>query len=409
MRVAAEVAPASLMQIAMVGPFGLRRKGTMHARALPLARALVARGHRVTVLIPPWDSPADSGRCWTDNGVNIVNISLPNTGSPLDYIATTARLVRHVVNLQPDVVHTFKPKAYAGITAAALWFLDHLSRHNIPIVVDTDDWEGPGGWNEVGPYTPAQRAFFAWQERWGLSHCAAVTVASRALETLIWALGIGPARVFYVPNGVSLHQIATRSHVGAEEKASGTQTLLYTRFVEFDVERLLAIWQAVLDEVPDTRLIVVGQGLRGEERAFLQLAQIAGVRHTITHLGWPGRWTMPGVFAATDLAILPFDDTLINRTKGTAKLAELVAAGLPVVADAVGQNREFVEHNTTGLLVPPGDISAFSRAVVSLLEDGRRRREMSVVARSRATRHFTWDAIAQTVEQAYLWAEASGA
>jgi glycosyltransferase involved in cell wall biosynthesis len=405
--VAAEVAPASAMRIVIVGPFGLRRKGTMSARALPMARALVAKGHRVAMLIPPWDSPADSGRRWTDAGVDIINIHLPAAQRFPGHVTITARLVRHVLNLHPDIVHTFKPKAYAGLTAAGLWLLNQMGRYNIPVVVDTDDWEGPGGWNDVEPYTLAQRAVFTWQESWGLSHCAAVTVASRDLETLTWALGIEQARVFYVPNGVPRQSTATPSHVGTEENAGATRALLYTRFVEFDVERLLAIWQAVLDEVPDSRLIVVGRGLRGEEQAFLQLTELAGIRQTITYLGWPGRRVMPGVFAATDVAILPFDDTLINRTKGTAKLAELVAAGLPVVADGVGQNREFVEHRSTGLLVPPGDITAFSGAVVSLLKDSRRRREMGAAARARAARHFTWDRIAETVEQAYLWAEAS--
>ena len=65
------------MRIVMIGPFGLRPKGTMSVRALPLAKALVANGHRVDVIMPPWSYPQDSGREWEEDGVSIRNVTLP--------------------------------------------------------------------------------------------------------------------------------------------------------------------------------------------------------------------------------------------------------------------------------------------------------------------------------------------
>jgi len=41
----------------MIGPFGLRQKGTSRARLVPLAGALADRGHQIKVVLPPWDSP----------------------------------------------------------------------------------------------------------------------------------------------------------------------------------------------------------------------------------------------------------------------------------------------------------------------------------------------------------------
>ena len=54
------------MNIVMIGPFGLQPKATLSVRALPMAKALVARGHSVTLLVPPWDHPADAGREWEE-------------------------------------------------------------------------------------------------------------------------------------------------------------------------------------------------------------------------------------------------------------------------------------------------------------------------------------------------------
>ncbi|MER3458571.1 MAG: glycosyltransferase family 1 protein, partial [Chloroflexota bacterium] len=56
------------MRIAMIGPFGLRPKGTIAARALPLAQTLAARGHAVTLILPPWSWPEDAGRTWEEGG-----------------------------------------------------------------------------------------------------------------------------------------------------------------------------------------------------------------------------------------------------------------------------------------------------------------------------------------------------
>ena len=65
------------MRVVMVGPFGLRPRGTMTVRALPMARALAERGHRITVLLPPWQNREDAGRSWKEGDVLVENIRLP--------------------------------------------------------------------------------------------------------------------------------------------------------------------------------------------------------------------------------------------------------------------------------------------------------------------------------------------
>lgn len=46
---------------------------------------------------------------------------------------------------------------------------------------------------------------------------------------------------------------------------------------------------------------------------------------------------MRDYFAAADLAICPLEDSLLNRARCPAKLVDLLAAGLAVVADDVGE------------------------------------------------------------------------
>ena len=214
------------MRIAVIGPFGLRPKGTMSVRALPLARALVARGHAVRMILPPWDWPQDAGCKMQDAGVEIENIELPAGVPGLFHLNTTRRLVQRALDFQPDVIHCFKPKAYAGLAAWWVWQLKRMGRVKACLIIDTDDWEGAGGWNDLNSYSWAQRQMFAWQEQWGLTHNDGVTVASKALQSIVYSLGVKPDRVCYVPNGCRETQTALRPATRSRKQPSSLHALL---------------------------------------------------------------------------------------------------------------------------------------------------------------------------------------
>ncbi len=384
------------MRLVFVGPFGMRPRGTMAVRALPLAKALVRRGHRVTMLLPPWQNPEDAGRTWEEEGVRIENLKLPRGLPGYFHLRLTAALVHRTRALRPDVVHLFKPKAYAGLTHFALAHLPRPPR----LVVDSDDWEGRGGWNALAPYPAPLRAFFAWQERWGMRHADALTVASRALQTLAWAQGVAPERLHYLPNGV-----AWSGPVVVPAAHARPTLLLYTRFFEFDLARLWRILAAVKAALPDLQLRLVGRGLFGEEARLREMARRAGWRIApdgdLVDLGWVEPARLPEAFAQADVALYPFDDTLVNRTKCPVKLLDLLAAGMPVVAEAVGEIREMIRTGESGLLVPPGDEAAFAEALLALLRDAPRRRALGRAAAEDVRRRFTWDRLAATAERAY--------
>ena len=67
---------------------------------------------------------------------------------------------------------------------------------------------------------------------------------------------------------------------------------------------------------------------------------------------------------------------------------EAMAAGLPVVATAVGGIPELVEHERTGILVPPGDARALAAALSRLAGDAGLRQRMGEAGRARAEEHF---------------------
>jgi glycosyltransferase involved in cell wall biosynthesis len=393
------------MRIAMIGPFGLYPKQTMRSRALGLARPLVARGHAVRILMPPWDTPDEADRTWTEDGVELRYVPLRG-GAP----GITRRLVRETLAWRPDVVHCFKPKAYSGLVAEWLW---RFHRGRVRLVVDADDWEGAGGWNDIAPYTPLQKRFFARQERWGLTHAQAVTVASRTLESLVWSLGVPRGRVTYLPNGPGIpsdevsaaERAAARARLGLDERPA---VLVYSRLFEFDTARLAAVLAGIRAAVPELAVLLVGAGLYAVDSArFREQLGAAGLLDAVIDAGWVELADLPATLAAADVGLYLMDDTLLNRTKCPVKLADMLVAGVPVVAETVGQVAEYVRDGRSGALRETGDVIGLVDATVALLAEaggqgsggaGEKKRES---ARADMLARFSWERLATTLDGAY--------
>lgn len=390
------------LRISMIGPFGLRHKGTSRARLLPMAQALSERGHEIKVVLPPWDSPEDSGREEQVGTVLVSSVRLPPSVPGLFGVALSYRLAMEALSFGPEVVHCFKPKAYAGMAAFVLWYAARLGVAKARLVLDTDDWEGPGGWNERVGYSGIQTAVFARQEHWGLTHCHALTVASRALETLAWSKAVPKERAFYVPNG--WQDAAPKRHQRAPEVSRDRSVLLVTRFIEFDIPWLMEMWKQVVGQMPEAELSVVGKGFSGEEDLLQQIVEAEGLHRSVKYLGWLEGDDLRRRQKEANLAIFPYEDTLINRAKCSARLIELMASGLPIVASDVGQNREYIEQRLSGWLVPPRDSQAFADGVVCLLKGAELRRKLGQGAMERIRAKFGWQKLVDEVEKAYFTA-----
>ncbi len=379
------------MRIALLGPFGLRVRGTLWRRALPLGQALARRGHAVTLIAPPWDSPADSGRQWDADGVRVVNT--PIQPAP----AITAHLLHALQEAQPTLVHAFKPKGHAGLAMQALWLARRSGSWHGSLVVDADDWEGAGGWNDRAGYPLLARWLFAWQERWGFRQADALTVASRWLEAQAYAHGA--RRVLYLPNGVDA--LALQPGIAAQERQGPPTALLLTRFVEFKPAQLVEVWSRVAARLPTARLIVAGGALRDEARVARRLLAAAGFDAMTEWLDTIPPSELPALYARADVAFFPANANRINRAKSATRLADLLAAGVPVVASRIGEQEAYMIDGETGLLTPPGDDRALGEALADLLADRARARRMGQAARQHMAEQFAWSKLTEEVEKLY--------
>lgn len=148
----------------------------------------------------------------------------------------------------------------------------------------------------------------------------------------------------------------------------------------FDV--LLRAMPAVLAQVPDAELLLVGDG---PERAALErIAHDAGVAGRVSMPGTVRHDDVAGVLAGANVVAMP------SRYEGMPLVAlEAAAAGRAVVSTPVHGLADVVADGETGLLVPPDHPDRLAAALVALLTDPARAAAMGSTARSRVVERFT--------------------
>ncbi len=426
------------MHIALLAPFGLQPKGTTSARMMPLAHALARRGHMVRVVIPPWDDPSvpRGGRLKTSiaslvegedgrlSGVQVV--LLPMRKWVPDSLGLTYGLVKSALwpatrantpferpeygdtahtltTFRAEVVHVFKPVGYSGVAGLAMQAL------GVPWVLDMDDWEGPGGWADINPYSSAQKASIAAMEAVLPRIAGAVTAASRTLQARAWDFGLPRRRVFYMPNGVSRERYGAWMEPPDEAVIAslreqyrlwaGPVVVLYTRFAEFPFWWPLDIMKYALEDHPTAKLLVVGGGFFGEEEKLLSEAARLGIRERVALTGRVAEADLPAHLALGDVAIYPMSDNLINRAKSPVKVLEPMLMGIPMVAHRVGQVAEFI--GDAGVLVEPGDLRGMGLSVSALLASPEKRGRLGEMAKGRVWAQFNWDRLGEAALLAY--------
>jgi glycosyltransferase involved in cell wall biosynthesis len=134
---------------------------------------------------------------------------------------------------------------------------------------------------------------------------------------------------------------------------------------------------------PAAGVVIFGEGaLRGDlERRIAEL----GLCGRVVLAGF--RTDLDSLMSAADVVVLP------SFTEGLPNVAlEASAAGVPVVATAVGGTPEVIADRETGFLVPPGSPGAIAGRVSDLLRDPSLAKRLGAAGRERMQSVFTFDA-----------------
>lgn len=364
-----------LRVLLVVGTFGVGGTETQLCR---LARELQLRGHIVKVVALFKGGPMAS--VLRSSGVPFEIVGWggfvyrdPEQGLMLRDLARSiiviARFWLRLWKFRPDVCHAFLPWAYmVTMPGAALG--------GVPVRV-------------AGRRSLSSRLNLRRRERLlqrisvAASHVVIANSAAVAEDARVTE-GLSPARLRVILNGVDLPDKPS------DVLRSPPAGLVVANLIAYKGHEDLIQAIAQLPDPPVIRL--VGQG---PERPIL-IALVALMRLEKVVL-FEGRILPAGrIFAESQFSVLPSHEEGLPNV-----VLEAMSYGLPVIATTVGGIPELIEHEVTGLLIPPHDPAALALAIERLSGDPELRVLLGSAAR-RAAEKFSWMRCVEAHEDLYF-------
>ncbi len=292
--------------------------------------------------------------------------------NPVKDFLAVFRLTRFIKRGKYTIVHTHSSKA--GILGRwAAWLA------GTPIIVHTVH-----GWG----HTPRQhllvQKIYILLEKLTLPITTQLIVVSpRDIEKGIKA-DIGRAEDYTVIRSgieldrfghpkISREKMRTSLDIPQNVPVIGTVARLSPQKAPLDFVRAMAI---VAKNIENAHFVIVGDGaLRAQVET---LAEELGIAHKLHLIGL--RRDIPELIVTFDIFALS------SLWEGLPRvLPQAMATGLPIVATAVDGNTEAVTDGENGFLTPPGNPSAFAKAIIKLLHNPQLAKQMGQASKAHAT------------------------
>ena len=325
----------------------------------------VAQGHQVDVI---------SFRPAEIEGARVHYVDGWERLGKLRYLIHARRVGRLVRSLQPDIVHALHLTSYGFLAARA-------GVHPCVISVwGTDVLEAPR-------LTP-----FHWLiTRYALARADRVTATGMRLAEATLRYMPPDTDVDVIPYGVDLDRFHPQERAPQDDLVVGSVGRLSP---EKGLKYLLRAMAEVAPHEPRARLLLAGDG--PDRRSLERLATRLGLVDRVEFTGELPHDQVPQALARMDVFAMP------STWEGFGVAAlEAAAMELPVVASNVHGIPDVVENGLTGILIPPKDVRALSRALLRLLRDPDERRRMGRAGRDMVAARYDWSANARQMQALY--------
>lgn len=350
-----------------------------------LARALVGRGHQVTVA---GFYPRERAGEENDQGVRVLRLphaEIPGTG----IIVNGARLRSALRQL-----HRQSP-------------IDILEGPEISLAVIPEDFPAAkvirmnGGHQFFAATLGAQpRRWRSWLERRSFAHanhlCA---VSNYVAETTRQLLQLGNLPIEILPNPVD----TVRFHPQALElEEDGLILFVGTVCEKKGVRQLVQAMPHIIAAAPQARLWIAGRDWTDPQTGESFIEKLRGMispelADKIIFKGRIEHAELPALMARASICVYPS-----HMEAMPLAWLEGLAMGKAIVAGETGPGPEAIEDGVSGLLCNPHEPSSIAEKIIRLLKDAELRRRLARQARQRAVNLFSVEALTRRNEEFYL-------
>lgn len=369
---ASEDAPGETpMKIAIVSPYDWCVEGGVKSHIKHLAAYFRDWGHEVTIFAPASepalarDEVTVMGKPWPMRvSGSVARITFAWKSPEVKAVLREGKF---------DVVHLHEP------LMPLLPY--HFLRYSTSATVGTFHAAKEGGNRFYGYTTPLTRRWFR-----KLEGKIAVSPAAASLVSRYFA---GYFNI--IPNGIDYAHFSAPAEPMPEFN-DGRQNVLFVGRPEKrkGLKYLLRAYLRVREQVPNTRLIVVGAGDFTRYQRLMAAFEDVVFRPNVPYADLPRYYRSATVFSCPNTG---------NESQGYV-LLEALAAGRAVVASNIEGFAGVMTHEEEGLLVKPKDPAELAAAITTLLRDPKLRAEFGRRGQALA-QHYSWDHVAHRVLSYY--------
>ena len=374
-------------------------QGSSGTRSYEFARALIARGHQVTMIcgahkLSGLDLPYDEARGWHRGNVDGIDvISLPLAYSNRDslvrrglaYVRFALRSVRLALTLDCDLVFATSTPITAVIPGLAAKWL-----RGKPFVFEVRDlW--PELPRALGLRNPFLLGGMSLLEFLGYRSADACIGLSPGIVEGIRSRADERQSVAMIPNGsdLNLFHPAKRARltlpgIGPDDFVAG---FTGAHGVANGLDALLDV-ATELKRRGDTlvKLAFIGDG-KEKERLAAKATEL-GLTNCLFFPPVP-KSELGAITASLDCGLMVLRDVpAFYRGTSPNKFFDYIAAGIPVVNNYPGWLAGLITEHRCGIVVPPGNVAAFADALQRLAANPAGRSAMGVAARGLAEKEF---------------------
>ena len=270
-----------------------------------------------------------------------------------------------------DIIHAHGYKADVYVYLA-------LRRSDYPLISTCHNWINQD----------PMVSFYGFVDRLILRKYSAVVAVSNEVRNRLLGAGVCENKVYLIRNGIDLRPF--ESAVPSLRGGIAPETAPIVGWVgrlsnEKGADIFLHAAALVLIQVPHAQFLLVGEG--PEEINLEALIDELSIRPSVTLVG--RRDDMPSVYASMDVMVSS------SRQEGLPMaILEAMAAGLPLVASAVGEVPTVVLNDRTGVLVKEEDASVLAAGIVELLGDYSKRVRFGSTARQLVAAEYSAERMA---------------
>ena len=368
------------MKIALVSPYDFAYPGGVANHISALEQQFTRMGHEVKVIAPASCAVSAFGDRFIPIGKPR---AIPASGS-ITRITISLRLaskIKAVLEKENfDIIHLHEP--FMPMLCSAV-----LRFSNTANVGTFHAFDGRPGYNFGRPISTIML-----KRRLRKLH-GKIAVSKPAME---FASKYVPGYYNIIPNGVNLEHFSPDVSP-IDRFCDGKINILFVGRLEKrkGLSYLLKAYQRVKGEIPDSRLIIVGPGIRLRHKCEKQVRQ-SGLKDVI-FTGHVDYDELPRYYKTADIFCAP----ATGRESFGIILLEAMAVGKPIVASNVGGYANIVSHGVDGLLVPPKDDKELAQALVSLMIDEPLRQRMGAMGKRKA-QDYSWEHLAKKILNYYL-------